>query len=143
MGRCVTAESWLVGPTSYGRRKYRSYVPHPLDGRNPSLAPASVSAVTAAHGALARVASLSDTHRGAALADWVIARDESIRSSVMEGVTATADGLAWARYRDQAGRPVTDENDALTLKAPATAASQENCATDRTDLDRTGRMLDR
>lgn len=117
MGRYIIAEAWLAGPKGYGRREYRAYVPHPLAGWAPSLAPAEVSAVTAAHGAISRVASLPDTHRGAALADWAIARDESIRSSVMEGVTATAEGLAWARYRDQVGQPVTDENDALTLGA--------------------------
>ena len=117
MGVYVTADAWLVGPKGYGRRGYRAYVPHPLSGWDPVLAPVAVSAVTGAHGALVRAASLPETHRGAALADWVTARDESIRSSVMEGVAATAEGLAWARYRDQAGRPVTDENDALTLGA--------------------------
>ena len=45
------------------------------------------------------------------------ARDESIRSSVIEGVEATGSGLAWAQYLNQAGQPVSDENDALTFGA--------------------------
>ena len=107
----------MAGPTGYGRRSYRAYVPHPLVGWNPRLGPEAVSAVTDAHSALDRFASLPETHLGTAVTDWVIARDESIRSSVMEGVAATEEGLAWARYMDQAGQPVSDENDALTLGA--------------------------
>ena len=117
MGTYVDAEGWIAGPTGYGRRRYRAYVPHPLADWNPRLRPEAVSAVTAAHGALDRLAALPETHLGTAIADWVIARDESIRSSVMEGVAATEEGLAWARYMDQAGQPVSDDNDALTLGA--------------------------
>lgn len=54
---------------------------------------------------------------GGAIASWMAARDESIRSSAMEGVEATESGLAWAGYMDEAGRPVSDENEALTLGA--------------------------
>ena len=117
MGNYVEAEGWLASPTGYGRRGYRAYVPHPLSGWSPTLDTESVNAVTAAHSALAKIAALPETHLGTALAHWVMARDESIRSSVMEGVTATGEGLAWARYADQAGQPVSDENDALTLGA--------------------------
>ncbi|WP_419947013.1 Fic family protein [Candidatus Poriferisodalis sp.] len=57
------------------------------------------------------------TDMGGVLARWMLARDESVRSSVIEGVGSTADGLAWARYREQTGQPVTDANEALTLGA--------------------------
>ena len=53
----------------------------------------------------------------AGLGEWMSARDESIRSSVIEGVGSTAAGLAWAHYRQGAGLPVSDDNDALTLGA--------------------------
>ena len=69
--------------------------------------------------------SLPQTNLGGAIADWIVARDESIRSSVMEGVAATESGFAWARYMDQAGRPVSDENEALTLGAAKQVTVQE------------------
>ena len=101
----------------YGRRAYRAYVPHPLEGWDPILGAADVDAVTTADRALVAARSLPRTDLGGAIADWMAARDESIRSSVIEGVAATESGLAWARYMDQAGRPVADEDDALTLGA--------------------------
>lgn len=56
----------------------------------------------------------------------MMARDESVRSSIMEGVESTGAGLAWAQYMDQVDRPVSDENDALTLgAAKQTAAAVE------------------
>ncbi len=62
-----------------------------------------MNAVTAADRALVGAISLPQTDLGGAIADWIVARDESIRSSVMEGVAATESGLAWARYMDQGG----------------------------------------
>ena len=83
----------------------------------------AVGAVTDADRALAAAASLPRTEMGSAIASWMAARDESIRSSAMEGVEATESGLAWARYLDEAGRPVSDENEALTLGAAKQVAA--------------------
>ena len=123
MGRYIDTEGWIASPTGYGRRTYRAYVPHPLEGWDPSLGVEDINAVTAADRALVAAISLPQTNLGGAIADWMVARDESIRSSVMEGVAATESGLAWARYMDQAGRPVSDENDALTLGAAKQVAA--------------------
>ena len=113
MGRHVDAEDWMASPTGYGRRKYITYVPHPLTEWSPVLNVEMMQTVAAATGALAA----TETVPSAAVANWMIARDESIRSSIMEDVDSTGNGLAWAQYMDQAGKPVSDENDALTLGA--------------------------
>ena len=124
MGRYIDAEGWMATASGYGRRAYRAYVPHPLATWDPVLSAEDLKAATAADRALAAAGALPHTGLGGAVADWMMARDESIRSSVMEGVAATESGLAWARYMDLAGRPVTEENDALTLgSAKQTAAA--------------------
>ena len=123
MGQYIDAQGWMATPTGYGRRNYRAYVPHPLEGWDPSLGVEAMNAVTAADRALVAATSLPQTDLGGAIASWMVARDESIRSSVMEGVAATESGLAWARYMDQAGRPVSDENEALTLGAAKQVAA--------------------
>ena len=109
MGRFVDAEGWIGSPTGYGLRTYRAFLPLPLEGWQPSLNADDLSALTAADRALVAMRSLPQTGLGGAIADWMLARDESIRSSVIEGVAATESGLAWARYMDQSGRPVSDE----------------------------------
>lgn len=124
MGRYIDAEGWMATGSGYGPRAYRAFVPHPLAGWAPVLSAADLSAATAADRALAAADALSHSGLGGAVADWMMARDESIRSSVIEGVAATESGLAWARYMDLAGRPVTEENEALTLgSAKQTAAA--------------------
>ena len=123
MGRHVDAEAWLVSDTGYGRRSYRAYVPHELSGWRPAFGTEVLNAVTLADGALRSIAAMPKTDVGGVLADWMMARDESIRSSVIEGVASTSDGLAWARYREQAGQPVPDANDALTLGASRQVAA--------------------
>ncbi|WP_420617934.1 Fic family protein [Candidatus Poriferisocius sp.] len=126
MGRYTTAEAFLASPTGYGRRTYRAYVPHPLAGWEPVLTADDLATVGAADVALAAAASLPTTGVGHTIAEWMMARDESIQSSIMEGVESTGAGLAWARYMDQVDRPVSDENDALTLgAAKQTAAAIE------------------
>ena len=117
MGHYVEAEAWLPGPRSYGLRPYRAYVPDLLAGWNPVFSFEDGVAVHDAQLALARIETMPGTSLATSLAGWMAARDESIRTSVMEGVDSTAGGLAWARYRDMAGRPVSDANDALTLGA--------------------------
>ena len=107
----------MASATGFGRRTYRAFVPHPLAGWEPSLSGDALNALTAADRALAATAALPQTSLGGTLAEWMLTRDESIRSSVIEGVASTEPGLEWARYLDQAGRPVSDENDALTLGA--------------------------
>ena len=109
--------------TGFGRRPYRAYVPHPLDGWDPALTAEDVNAVTAADRALVAAGTLPQSDLADGLAKWMLARDESIRSSVMEGVAATASGLAWAEYHDQAGQPPSDENEALTLGATRQVAA--------------------
>ena len=123
VGRQITAEAWMATPTGFGRRPYRAYVPHPLEGWEPALTAEDVNAVTVADRALVAAGTLPQSELAGGLAKWMLARDESIRSSVMEGVTATAEGLAWAEYQDQAGRPVSDENEALTLGATQQVAA--------------------
>ena len=113
----------MANRTGYGRRAYHAYVPHTLAGWSPTLNADSVNAVTAAERALAATTDGAHTTLGDSLLDWMMVRDESIRSSVMEGVEATVSGLEWARYADQAGRPVSDENDALTLGAAKQVAA--------------------
>lgn len=117
MGSYVEAEDWLASRTGYGRRTYRAYVPHMLSGWEPLLRVESVDALTRARTQLRQIATMPHTDVGAALADWMTARDESIRTSAIENVHTTSDALAWARYRAQAGQPVTNENEALTLGA--------------------------
>ena len=109
--------------TGFGRRPYRAYVPHPLEGWEPALTAEDVNAVTVADRALVAAGTLPASELAGGLAKWMLARDESIRSSIMEGVAATAAGLAWAEYHDQAGRPVSDENEALTLGAAQQVAA--------------------
>ena len=113
----------MASPTGYGRRRYRAFVPHPLVGWEPALGAGAVGDITAADRALAAAASLPRSEMGGAISGWMAARDESIRSSAMEGVEATESGLAWARYLDEAGRPVSDENEALTLGAAKQVAA--------------------
>ena len=115
MGRYVTAEGWIVADGVYGKRAYRAYMPHPLAGWSPSVSADMMSSLNSASGALASLASRRSGTAG--LGEWMTARDESIRSSAIEGVRSTAAGLAWAHYRDAAGLPVSDNNDALTLGA--------------------------
>ena len=117
MGKQVTTEGWMATGTGYGRRSYRAYVPHPLAGWEPALRAEDVNAFTTADRALVAAGTLPQAELAGGLAKWMLARDESIRSSVMEGVAATAEGLAWAEYQDRAGRPISDENEALTLGA--------------------------
>ncbi|MXV87599.1 MAG: hypothetical protein F4117_05645 [Acidimicrobiales bacterium] len=117
MGQYVDAVAWLVSTTGYGRRAYRAYVPHRLSGWTPVLGADAMNLLTLADRALGAIPSMPKTHIAEVLAKWMLARDESVRSSVIEGVGSTADGLAWARYREQAGKPVTDANEALTLGA--------------------------
>ena len=113
----------MTTPTGYGLREYRAFAPHPLEGWEPALGAEVVSAITAADRALASAASVPRTELGGAIASWMAARDESIRSSAMEGVEATESGLAWALYMDEAGRPVSDENEVLTLGAAKQVAA--------------------
>ena len=117
VGRYAAAEDWMATPTGYGRRRYRAYVPYPLSGWSPLLDAAVVQTVAEATKSLETISAMHEQFPSAALVDWVLARDESIRSSLIEGVTTTADALAWAHYMDQAGKPISDENDALTLGA--------------------------
>ena len=117
VGQHVEASAWMRTAGGYGRRSYRAYVPHPLKGWDPVLSADDLEALTAADRALISILSLPWTDMGASIADWMTARDESIRSSMIEGVVSTESGLAWARYLDAAGRAVSDENDALTLGA--------------------------
>ena len=113
----------MATPTGLGRRPYRAYVPHPLEGWDPALGAEDVNAVTAADRALVAAGTLPRSELAGGLAKWMLARDESIRSSVIEGVAATASGLAWAEYQNRAGRPVSDENEALTLGATQQVAA--------------------
>ena len=123
MGRYVEAEAWLVSETGYGRRSYRAYCPHRLGGWAPAFGADAMVAVTLADRALRGISAMPKTDLGGSLAGWMMARDESIRSSVIEGVESTGDALAWARYRDQAGQPVSEENDGLTLGASKQVAA--------------------
>ncbi len=115
MGRYVTTEGWIFADGVYGKREYQAYVPHPLAGWSLSVSVELMSSLNSARDALASLASRRSTTAG--LGEWMTARDESIRSSVIEGVHSTAAGLAWAHYRDAVGLPVSDGNDALTLGA--------------------------
>lgn len=113
----------MATPTGFGRRPYRAYVPHPLEGWEPALTAENVNALTIADRALVAAGTLPPSELADGLARWMLARDESIRSSVMEGVAATGAGLAWAEYQDRSGRPVSDENEALTLGATQQVAA--------------------
>ncbi len=118
MGSYVEARDWLVGTTGgYGVRAYRAYRPHKIAGWDPVLGNDAVNAVAMAGDSIRGIATMPKTDVGGALADWMMARDESIRSSLIEGVESTGDALAWARYRELSGQPASDENDALTLGA--------------------------
>ena len=117
MGRYVTALDWMAIPTGHGRREYQAYVPHPLQDWAPLLDASAVLTVNEATQSIATISAAHDEFPHAALVDWVLARDESIRSSLIEGVSSTADALAWADYMQQAGQPISDENDSLTLGA--------------------------
>jgi len=129
VGKYVDVQGWITTASGYGNRTYRAFVPHPVATWNPVISTADLAAVTAADRALAAVASLPHAGLSGAISDWMMARDESIRSSVIEGVTATEPGLAWARYMDLANRPVTDDNDALTLGAARQIAAAVDLGT--------------
>ena len=90
-------------------------MPHPLAGWSPSVSADMMSSLNSATEALASLASRRSATAG--VGEWMTARDESIRSSVIEGVHSTATDLAWAHYRHAVGLPVSDDNDALTLGA--------------------------
>ena len=117
MGRYIEAEAFLASETGFGKRTYRAYVPHPLAGWEPLLGINDLKAVSAADLALNTSASLPQTALGTMIADWMMARDESIRSSAIEGIESTGSGLAWAQYQNELDKPVSDQNDALTLGA--------------------------
>ena len=124
MGQYIEARGWMVTASGgYGPRTYRAYVPHPLTGWEPVLSESDHEAATEADRALGTISSLPLSDMGTAIARWMAARDESIRSSLIEGVGSTEAGLAWARYMDATGRPVSDQNDALTLGAAKQLAS--------------------
>lgn len=124
MGQHIEARGWMVtADRGYGPRTYRAYVPHLLSGWEPDLSEPDHEAVAEADRALSAIGSLPLSDMGSALARWMAARDESIRSSLIEGVGSTETGLAWARYMDATGRPVSDQNDALTLGAAKQVAS--------------------
>ena len=124
MGQYVEARGWMVtAGGGYGPRSYRAHVPHPLSGWDPVLSEADHEAATGADRALRAISSLPLSDMGTAIARWMAARDESIRSSLIEGVGSTETGLAWARYMDATGRAVSDQNDALTLGAAKQVAS--------------------
>lgn len=107
----------MATAVGYGRREFRSFVPHLLRGWTPVVEVRLAQALAEASLALERVSSLQGLDLHSALLEWVVKRDESIRSSVIEGVSSTADALAWASYMAQAGEPVTGADDALTLGA--------------------------
>ena len=119
MGEYVQDKDWLYAEGRYGRHTYTAYVPHPLAGWSPTLDASGVAAVADASDALRAIAAGADDRAATAavLGQWMAARDESIRSSIIEGVGSTAEGLAWAHYRARSGQPVSGENDALTLGA--------------------------
>ena len=73
--------------TGFGRRQYRAYVPHLLEGWEPALTAEDVDAVTVADRALVAAGTLPRSELAGGLARWMLARDESIRSSVIEGST--------------------------------------------------------
>ena len=124
MGQYIEAQGWMVTASGgFGPRAYRAYVPHPLGGWAPALSESDQQAVAEADRALGTINSLPLSDMGTAIARWMAARDESIRSSLIEGVGSTEAGLAWARYMDATGRPVSDQNDALTLGAAKQVAS--------------------
>lgn len=130
----------MASATGYGRRTYRAYVPHRLANWKPVLGVETVKSMSSADLALSEVASLPQSGISGAIASWMTARDESIRSSIIEGIESTGSGLAWAQYMNLVDRPVSDENDALTLGATrqltaavelgARIASGEVCTTD-------------
>ena len=106
----------------FGPRTYRACLPHFLSGWEPALSESDHEAAAEADRALGTIGSLPLSDLGTAIARWMAARDESIRSSLIERVGST-EGLSWARYMDAAGRLVSDPNDALTLGAAKQAAS--------------------
>ena len=107
----------MATPTGYGQRPYRAYAPHPVGGWEPVVGAGGVDTIDSARRCLERMAAQPQPPLSTALTDWLIARDESIRSSVMEGVASTGDGLVWAQYRAHGGQRPEDHNDALTLGA--------------------------
>lgn len=124
MGRYVEAKDWLVSPTGgYGLRAYRAYCPHKIADWDPVLGHDAVNALAMAAESIRGISAMPKTDVGGSLAGWMMARDESIRSSLIEGVQSTGDALAWARYREQSGQPVSEENDALTLGASRQVAA--------------------
>lgn len=118
MGRYVESEAWMVTPNGgFGKRTYRAYVPHRLQGWEPDFPAEDQEKISAAEGALHSIISLPFSNLGEALSVLMAARDESIYSSIIEGVHSTPSRLDWARYRKAAELPISDQNDALTLGA--------------------------
>ncbi len=117
MGQYVEDQAWLPNPAGMAHKQYRAYAPDMLGGWSPQLGDEALDAVTSAHAALVRIGVLETTALGGTVAAWMIARDESLRSSLIEGVHGSRDGLAWAQYMERVQQPVSDQNEALTLGA--------------------------
>ena len=102
----------------HGRRSsVNAYIPHPLTGWRPSLNASDAKAILAADVALRSLTEMPAAGLTATLTAEMTAREECIRSSIIENVRATELGLAWAHYMDRYGRQIGHEDDALTLGA--------------------------
>lgn len=119
MGQYVQAEDWIWTPNThtYGKRSYRAYLPYPLDGWQPTIGSRIQALLDKADESLQRIDAVTDSHKTFALLNWMVCADECIRTSVIEGVYSTVEGVAWAQYNDRSGVPIQDENDHLTLGA--------------------------
>ncbi len=113
----VASEAWLPSAGGLQRRRYHGYLPDPLSDWAPEPDAALQAAIDAADQHCARIGRMGGAPLGVAVASWVVARDESIQSSIIEGIRTSRDALAWAQYRERTGQPIFDANSALTLGA--------------------------
>ena len=113
----VEAEAQLPGMQGLATQTYKGYVPDFLGGWAVHLSAEGNQALETAIDSLSRLRSTKSHDLSAVLADWMTARDESIYSSMIEGVKTTENALAWAQYMRRSEEPVNERNEALTLGA--------------------------
>ena len=113
----MKSQAWLSTQAGIAEQSYQGYVPDKLNGWPVSLDEEGVQALVSAEDALARIARSDAPNLGNVLAGWMTARDESIYSSIIEGIHSSRNALMWAQYRQSVQRPVSDQNEALTLGA--------------------------
>ncbi len=115
MGQYVENTDWLWSETGYRKRTYSAYQPHCLFGWEPVLSVDTWHHVNAASDAIKSYKAVAQDVMILEVAQWLLAREESINSNKIEGVRASEQGFAWGQYKFFYDRSDLDEQDAFAL----------------------------